>query len=344
MGSICRPDSIRGCDKTPVVSIIIPAFNVQDFVSRAIESALSQSYPLVDVVVVDDGSKDQTWQVVSSYCGRRGFRCFRQANGGVSKARNNALEQSRGDYILFLDADDWLEYNAVETLLSLQAKYGNALIATECYYVYTDASGNEKRIQQGADSLPINATSDEAVMTLGNTAKYHVGSSCYKLFSKHTLNVNSIRFNESISHTEDGLFVFKYLKACNGLHYEPIPLWNILERPGSATMSGYDKKLLTSIQAIDEMLAFPDNSPEVNAHLRIFRVHEALRILGLGIDSRRLSETEFDQLKKVANDPMVSNGTLSMIDRLRKACYLSAPYWISHIFNLIISQIKAVFK
>lgn len=98
------------------VSIIIPVFNRETLVSSAIESALAQTYGLVEVLVVDDGSTDDTYQLLKQYDGK--IRIITQPNRGQSAARNRGLVECSGEYVLFLDSDDYLEPFAVELLLA----------------------------------------------------------------------------------------------------------------------------------------------------------------------------------------------------------------------------------
>ncbi len=96
-------------DSTPRISAVIPAYNAEDFLSRAIESVLAQTLPVAELIVVDDGSTDATSRVAEGFGGP--VRCIRQSNQGVSAARNCGIRQARGDWIAFLDADDeWLPH------------------------------------------------------------------------------------------------------------------------------------------------------------------------------------------------------------------------------------------
>lgn len=160
------------------------------------------------------------------------------------------------------------------------------------------------------------------------------------MFSRDLIENHHLRFDENITHTEDGLFVFRYLKLCNGLHYEPLPLWNILERPGSATTSGYSCSLLTSLDAIDQMIGYPGNSPEIVSHLRHFKVHEALRILGMGIDSGQMSSNEEDRLFNAIRFTECDSSQLSGVDRVRRAMYLNTPRIVSRAFNSTLRAVK----
>ena len=101
---------------TPLVSVVIPCYKQAHFLADAIDSALAQTYPAVEVVVVDDGSPDNTAEVARRY---RTIRCIKQENRGLAAARNAGLAASTGEFIVFLDADDRLLPKAVETGVAL---------------------------------------------------------------------------------------------------------------------------------------------------------------------------------------------------------------------------------
>jgi len=105
-------------NNTPFVSIIMPAYNAENFISKSIQSILSQSYQHWELIVINDGSKDNTSSVVKNFDNKR-IILLEQENGGVSKARNRGIQNAKGDYIAFLDSDDlWLENK-----LEIQVKY-----------------------------------------------------------------------------------------------------------------------------------------------------------------------------------------------------------------------------
>ena len=97
--------------KTPLVSVVIPCYNQAHFLGEAIESVLKQTYKHFEIVVVDDGSTDNTSEVARRYSG---IRCIEQANQGLSAARNTGIRESKGEYLVFLDADDRLRPIALE--------------------------------------------------------------------------------------------------------------------------------------------------------------------------------------------------------------------------------------
>lgn len=96
-----------------LVSIIVPVYNVETYLSQCLDSLQNQSYTNIEVIVIDDGSKDNSWSVLQKYVVDKRFCCISQNNQGVSKARNKGLGLAKGEYIMFVDADDWLDCDAV---------------------------------------------------------------------------------------------------------------------------------------------------------------------------------------------------------------------------------------
>lgn len=236
------------------VSIIVPAYNVERYIYRAIESALGQNYTNIELVVVDDGSTDCTLEVIKEY-GKKDSRLVwkTQKNQGVSTARNNGIDIATGAYLLFLDSDDWLESETVSSLMKLQEKYPNYLVSGDRYFAYINESGNILRERQREGEGVRQVAVHEAIQTL-STGEYNLQSSCYKLFERK--KIDTVRFNERISHGEDGLFVLEYLLKCSGLAFSNKPLWNILERANSATQAPYNSKWLSAIKAAEVMKSF----------------------------------------------------------------------------------------
>ena len=123
---------------TPLISVIIPCYNQGHFLTEAIESVLAQTYPHFEIVVIDDGSKDNAEEVAGGY---PGVRYIRQENSGLAAARNTGLRRSRGGYIVFLDADDRLMPNALEDgLTAFAAHPESAFVAGHCTPITVDGT------------------------------------------------------------------------------------------------------------------------------------------------------------------------------------------------------------
>jgi hypothetical protein len=112
-----------------VVSIVIPAYNQGQFLAQAVQSALDQSHQAIQVVVVDDGSTDDTPDVLRPFAGNARVRVIRQANGGLPAARNRGLDAATGEFVCFLDSDDYLERTHIERLAARLAEDGDLGLA-----------------------------------------------------------------------------------------------------------------------------------------------------------------------------------------------------------------------
>lgn len=118
----------------PVVSIIVPVYNVKSYVGECVESLCRQTYTNLEILLVDDGSTDGSGEVCDEYAGRdERIRVIHQANRGLSGARNMGLDDARGEYIAFVDSDDLVSRNYVETLHELLMKYEADIAA--CAYI-----------------------------------------------------------------------------------------------------------------------------------------------------------------------------------------------------------------
>jgi len=129
-----------GPEAAPLVSVVIPCFNQAHFLTEAIESVFAQTYPHVEIVVVDDGSTDNTSEIAARY---PGARCVRQENSGLAGARNTGLRRSNGEYLVFLDSDDRLLPDAIQLGLESLAE------RPECAFV----SGQSRVIAQDGGVL-----------------------------------------------------------------------------------------------------------------------------------------------------------------------------------------------
>jgi len=139
----------------PLVSILIPAYNAQACIAQALESAANQTWDRKEVIVVDDGSKDQTLAIARSYSAK-GVRAISQKNQGAASARNQALELSQGDYIQWLDADDLLARDKIEKQMeAMQGTTGNRTL-------FSAACGHFRFRPDRADFTPTALWSDLA--------------------------------------------------------------------------------------------------------------------------------------------------------------------------------------
>lgn len=122
----------------PLISIIVPVYNVENYVAECITSLINQTYRNIEILLVDDGSTDKSGQICDSFANDDRIRVFHTKNAGVSAARNYALDRARGDYIGFADSDDRAEPEMFETLLRCAEKSGADIAVCDYDLEYTD--------------------------------------------------------------------------------------------------------------------------------------------------------------------------------------------------------------
>lgn len=190
------------------ISVIIPCYNLRNEIGRCIESILGQSYRNIEVLVVDDGSKDDSVEVIQSYCVRdERIKCIQQENQGPSAARNKGIEAATGDYIMFVDGDDYIGQTYIEKMVDAIVDDCDMVIAG-LRYVYPDGRMN---IVSG-----ISFQGDRTVFLANYYSKCIKNRLIFgpynKLYRKALMDRYEICFDESIEIREDGLFVLSMIE------------------------------------------------------------------------------------------------------------------------------------
>lgn len=228
---------------TPTFSIIIPAYNIGELVVDAIESCTKQKgieTSEVEIIIVNDGSTDDTFTYIQPYEGLANVIVINQKNGGLSNARNNGLELASGKYVLFLDGDDWLADSAL-ALLKDNANE-NEILEFPLIYWYDENNQEPKgcNIQDGLYS-----TKEFLHRTLGKS-QFHEIPAQKKLYPRKILREKNLRFLEGIYH-EDNPFFVDVMMNTEYVRYLNIPIYYYRQnRAGSIT----SKRTLRNFQGV----------------------------------------------------------------------------------------------
>lgn len=186
----------RGCE--PLVSIIIPTYNVEAYIGRCMDSVIGQTYPNLEILPVDDGSTDRCGEILDRYAEQDGrVRVIHQKNKGLIAVRKIGIEQATGDYLFFVDADDWIESQAIEILVGRALETGADV--TMGYHGDVDDRGNRRSSFFPCRTWVCNR--DEYVREMMN---YRIsGSMCAKLFKQGILTPEMCDFPRRYSAAED---------------------------------------------------------------------------------------------------------------------------------------------
>ena len=112
-------------DQDILISVIVPVYNVEEYLPRCVDSLLSQTYEKLEIILVDDGTKDASDKICDAYAARDPrVKVIHKENGGLSSARNAGIDIASGEYLAFVDSDDWIEPDTYAHMLGIALKYG----------------------------------------------------------------------------------------------------------------------------------------------------------------------------------------------------------------------------
>lgn len=215
------------------LSIIVPIYNVEKYLSKCIESILNQSYINFELILINDGSPDNSSQICDEYAKKDDrIIVIHKANGGVSSARNAGIDIATGKYIGFVDPDDYIENNMYELMVNKIEKYKSDIAI--CGYDYINENYTIERhyhIQQ--DEILTQKQFMSMQFDMPPTIRHGVVN---KLFIAKTLK--KIRFPEGINSSEDVYVLAEYAKFIKKAVFIHKPLYKNLVRSGSATHGG----------------------------------------------------------------------------------------------------------
>ena len=190
------------------VSVIVPVYNGEKRLKRCVESILNQDYPELELIAVDDGSRDCSWELLCACAEKDGrVKPIHKENGGVSSARNRGLEEASGEYVQFVDVDDWLPMDATKLLVREMEKSGAGLTVGDFYRVVNMNVAKKGPIEKGG-VLTKQAYADK--MLLG-PADLYFGVLWNKLYHRDIIERHHVRMDENISYSEDMIFNLEYL-------------------------------------------------------------------------------------------------------------------------------------
>lgn len=242
------------------ISVIVPVYNAEKYLRQCVESVIAQTYTDMEMILVNDGSRDNSLAICNEYASKDSrIEVIDKPNGGPSSARNRGLDEAKGEYVYFMDADDWIEKNFLEVFFN-----GNE---DEKYDIIFQ--GFVREFPDGRVEKSFAMDADTSMMSKADIIfrlyKEHVyGWSWCKLFRKDIIDRYNLRFDESLRLWEDELFTTEYLKHADRIKTVNSHLYHYISYPNSLMQTGntYLKRLFLS-ERMNEALM-----PVANAELK----------------------------------------------------------------------------
>lgn len=292
-----------------LISVIVPVYNVEQYLEECVESILKQTYSNIEVILVDDGSTDKSGSLCNIFEKKDcRVKVIHKLNGGLSHARNVGLEQATGDYVSFIDGDDIVSMDFIEMLYECIEKHHMNISA--CGYCHYYNSGKIRKINYSGIKKYFK---DEEAQIFLNIIGYYNVSVCNKLFHKSLFD--SIKFPVG-KKSEDWYVMYLLLEKSGGIYYDSDIKYFYRQRQGSITKSiniNYD-----SILAAKKVYEYYIEKRLLRA---IPYAAQSLAFAYMGIYNMYLCKTKNKQkMKKIKKEVygIRKNITFSKISKIRK--------------------------
>lgn len=254
----------------PLISIIVPIYNVEDFLDECIESLINQTYKNIEIILINDGSTDNSAEICNFHAKTdKRIIVIHQKNAGVSNARNKGLVVAKGEYIGFVDSDDWLDHEMYEVMINSLLENKAQLCISTKYYI-------DNKIMSNANIKSETLNSIESIKKL--LLSNFTTSLCSCLYNRNS--IDGIYLNESIHFWEDFEYQFRVLcniqtvATCNKSFY------NYRQREGSANHQQINEKIISCLKIsplIEKYIS--NNLPELNEYAKEINIKFIITII-----------------------------------------------------------------
>lgn len=273
-----------------LVSVIVPVYNVEEYLGRCVDSILNQTYRHLEVILVDDGAKDSSGTICDAYARKDSrVQVIHKENGGLSSARNAGIDLASGDYLGFVDSDDWIEPDTVESLLSAALTHETDLVVAGRWDVKAKTGEKKKGLCPPRREV---LSGEELVSRIFRWDNCD-SSACDKLFHKHLFR--EVRFPMGVV-CEDVPVMYKIVLDAGRIAMLDKPLYNYFHRSGSISYNTVSEKSFHFSRHTREILPYiqthyPNLVPEAT-YLRVRSLIHSVQSVDLASpeDQKRFRE------------------------------------------------------
>ena len=311
------------------ISIVVPVYNIADFLHYAIDSLLKQSYQNFEVILVNDGSTDDSPRLCEDYAREyENIHVFHKGNGGLSDARNFGVTKSNSDWIFFLDPDDYLEDYTLELIVKIQEIHQADLISTKVKATskYDDYSSHHLKQFKQSDYESLSVITKEKALELMLDDKVATVSACAKLYKKSILERVPFPVGKIY---EDFYVVGEHLALAERIVISPLETYNYYRREGSIVRSTFTEKRYDFFKAVakNEEVVKREyiQSPELKQALQAKKLLGGFVVIGAKADSGLKDFSKDKELLKVEMSELLKNSKLSWKVKLKYLVFMFSP-------------------
>lgn len=245
----------------PLISIIVPAFKVEKYIDKCVQSLLKQTYQNIEIILVDDGSPDRCGSICDEYASQDSrIKVIHKENGGLSEARNFGIDAARGEYMIFVDSDDYVSHNMCEILLKYAKKYNADIVSCNFDNVYENKPFI-RNIQSVSDDQSV-LSGREMIYRLFFRYSVDLNVVWNKLYNKKVFDgKRKIRFPVGILH-EDDFVIYQLYYNANKTVVINASLYKYLRRSDSITGNYSEKNVIDIIKGAIEQYNFSNDKEQ----------------------------------------------------------------------------------
>lgn len=320
----------------PLVSLIVPFYNTEMYLEECIKSITNQDYKNIEIILVDDGSNDNSKNIADDFEKKdKRISVYHQSNSGVSTARNFGIKKSKGEYIGFIDADDYLDENYVSYFIGLIKKEKADIAITPSIRKFNETNKNNKEEIEN-DYLDIWS----GMRATKEILYYNVVVSPFnKLFSRNLIEKNNLSFNVELAFGEDFNFVVDCFQRANKVVVGHSILYNYRIDNKNSAMNKFKERLvddnIKAQECIKNSLINPNH--ELLEACRYANWHTCCDCLNtiIGCKVKNKYIEKYEMLKKICRKDAFSaiNAPISLKNKIKGIFYFISPYMAAKIIN-----------
>lgn len=303
----------------PLISVIVPIYNVEQYISKCIESIINQTYKNIEIICVDDGSTDGSYEVIAKCAQADGrIKIIRKNNEGVSQARNSALDIASGDYIMFVDSDDWIDENCCEYSINIATSTGCDVVIWDYIREFenvskpkhifdSDKSFDESDVKRKLHRKLIGIIEDELKSPEKSDDLCTIWG---KLYIRDCIYKNNIRFYDihKIGTYEDGLFNLLVFENVRSAVYIRKYFYHYRKNNYHSITNSYNPNLVKQHERILEyMYKYICENKLGNEYIEALNNRTALELVVYGLNILKLRSGKIKALRKILNDSRYYN-------------------------------------
>lgn len=247
----------------PKVSIIVPAYNTEKYIKKCLTSLINQTYKNIEIIVVNDGSTDNTKEIVENFAHNDDrIKLFNIKNGGLSNARNFGLKNSSSEYIIFIDSDDYISPKYVELMLNYALENNLDLVCCDFQRMPEDKTQKKYSCKNVKIKKYNKFDYLKEVFTCN---KLTLGLATTKLYKKELMG----EFDTKLFHGEDIIYNYYYIQNINNAGFLPLKLYTYVTRKSSMVNSNFSKRRFNLMYKLIEIAnELHQSKPELEKYIR----------------------------------------------------------------------------